>query len=271
MKKNLLFVVLATMCLMGIYAQVPDTTIGVDITGDAIVYAKVQLNDVDGLGVYNSGISLSQDSVKAWGDASCFVRFSNAASNTQNPGGIIDVRNGGEYSVMNEQISFATGQTFHIWMEVAFTAQTYNVYVQTETGSSPVKIFTDAAFRKTDPTSLAYLSSVRHTGESVNTISVLDYALTDTIGIRQAPSSVDIAGNMPAFSFYPNPVQDVINISGIENISEVSVLDCAGRRIMVISRVENNGINVSKLEAGVYVVSVKLANGKVASRQVIKK
>lgn len=276
MKKHLrlLMLTIASACFIHVNAQVPDSTITVDITDDAIVYVQVKLANAvpenDTNDIFNSGISLSQDTIKAWGDASTFVRFSNAASNTQNPGSIIDVRNGTEYSVMVEQVPFAKGDIFHIWLEVSYAAQTYNVYVQTETGDAPVQIFTDAAFRKIDPTSLKYLSSVRNVGESANPIEILEYELTDQIGLDEE-TALNFPKNNLTIELYPNPAQDIINLSIIENVAEVYIFDCTGRSVLFINDIQNNTINISNLEQGAYIVKLVLTDGQIASQPMIKK
>ena len=65
-----------------------------------------------------------------------------------------------------------------------------------------------------------------------------------------------------AFKLYPNPVGDVLNISNLEDVNRIEILDVSGRS--VLSRdVESNrvSINTSELTNGMYIVSYHTSNG----------
>ena len=65
-----------------------------------------------------------------------------------------------------------------------------------------------------------------------------------------------------AFKLYPNPVGDVLNISNLEDVNRIEILDVSGR--LVLSRdVETNrvSINTSELTNGMYIVSYHTSNG----------
>ncbi|RZJ74614.1 MAG: T9SS type A sorting domain-containing protein [Flavobacterium sp.] len=60
-----------------------------------------------------------------------------------------------------------------------------------------------------------------------------------------------------AFTYYPNPVKDVLNVSYISNISAVEVYNIVGQQVMVKTINGNEGqVDMSGLAAGTYMVKV---------------
>ena len=63
--------------------------------------------------------------------------------------------------------------------------------------------------------------------------------------------------NRPKVSFYPNPVQDILNINADETIDSVEVYTVTGQLISNISLANNKKeINVSGLASGIYLVKI---------------
>ena len=59
------------------------------------------------------------------------------------------------------------------------------------------------------------------------------------------------------FTFYPNPVKDVLNISNSESISKVQVINLLGQEMIVKSINDNQGqIDMSRLTTGTYLVKI---------------
>ncbi len=59
------------------------------------------------------------------------------------------------------------------------------------------------------------------------------------------------------FTFYPNPVKDVLNLSYSQNISKVQVINLLGQEMLVKSMNETKGqIDMSQLSSGTYLVKV---------------
>ncbi|MET3732381.1 T9SS type A sorting domain-containing protein [Moheibacter stercoris] len=73
------------------------------------------------------------------------------------------------------------------------------------------------------------------------------------------------------FAYYPNPVNDVLNITTYKGIEKVEVFNLAGQSVMVNGKVTNGQVNVSALTAGTYVFRVTLEGGQVETFKVIKK
>ena len=86
--------------------------------------------------------------------------------------------------------------------------------------------------------------------------------------VEEGSLSID---NINAFDFgiYPNPVQDELSITTIENVESVQIVDLVGNTVL-ISDVVNGKVDVSSLTSGVYVIRLSSANG-VATSKFVKK
>ena len=93
--------------------------------------------------------------------------------------------------------------------------------------------------------------------------------------------SLDIAGSCEElnvsdldsfdFSYYPNPVNDVLYLKSKKNIEEISIFNLAGQKIINKIQFSNGQINVNNLTAGVYIFRVQLEKGQIETFKVIKK
>ena len=74
------------------------------------------------------------------------------------------------------------------------------------------------------------------------------------------------------FTFYPNPVKDVLNFNSDNTITTISVYNLAGQNIDHIKVNQSNYIlNTTKLNAGIYIVKVDFENGTSKTIKIIKK
>src|SRR5690606_25924051 len=55
------------------------------------------------------------------------------------------------------------------------------------------------------------------------------------------------------FTYHPNPVKDVLNISSKKSVENVSVFNLAGQKVLNNAKVSNNQVDVSSLTSGTYV------------------
>ena len=78
-------------------------------------------------------------------------------------------------------------------------------------------------------------------------------------------------GKLSNFAYYPNPVNDVLNISADQKITSVSVYNVAGQKVINNVKANNGQVNVSRLTSGTYIVTAILENGKTETFKVIKK
>lgn len=72
-----------------------------------------------------------------------------------------------------------------------------------------------------------------------------------------------------AFTIYPNPVTDQLQIRSKENVASVQLTNAMGKVLYWKSGMQQN-VNVSQLATGVYFVTVRTADGKVATKKFIK-
>ena len=77
----------------------------------------------------------------------------------------------------------------------------------------------------------------------------------DDISVTASLANAAFAANK--FSFYPNPVKDVLNINFSKTISQVSVFNIVGQEVVVKSINDNQSqIDMSNLSKGTYLVKV---------------
>ena len=91
-----------------------------------------------------------------------------------------------------------------------------------------------------------------------------DFHLSD---IPLETQFLEVSDNLKIF---PQPAKNVVNISSVNSISSVSVLDITGKSISNTSFSKNKNnvtIDISTLDAGVYLVSVVL-NDKVITKKI---
>ena len=77
--------------------------------------------------------------------------------------------------------------------------------------------------------------------------------------------------NSAKLTYYPNPVNDVLNISADQKITSVSVYNVAGQKVINNVKANYGQVNVSRLTSGTYIVTAILENGKTETFKVIKK
>jgi len=186
MKKSTVFkffcLIAVVLLSLNLRAQTSSTVIKLNtpITGDAILYLKLSFNDLDGK--FNTGIALSQDTVKAWGDYSAFLRTNNVSNNTSNTN-IWDVRDGAAFKASATAPSFNTALTYDCWMVVSYASSKFTAYIKADTDTAPVLVYENAAWRKTPVTALNYICTPFHATESpLSQINVLSHAIVAAVG-----------------------------------------------------------------------------------------
>jgi len=96
------------------------------------------------------------------------------------------------------------------------------------------------------------------------------WLLLDDFKITQSPflavSEVSKKENM----VYPNPFNSVIFISNAEKVTGVTISDVSGRTVKTTDRVSKE-INLSNLKSGVYMMSVRYADGSSSTEKIVKK
>ena len=136
----------------------------------------------------------------------------------------------------------------------------YNVYAYGElAGSTPDTI---AGFKDLNPNTEYCFTVTAVNAENVESEH------SEEVCATTKPEG--IAENAAAFNIYPNPVADRLFIETEANVEEVTIYTLTG--VMIYSEVDfnNNTINVSELNGGVYIMKVRTENGE-AVRRFIKK
>lgn len=63
-----------------------------------------------------------------------------------------------------------------------------------------------------------------------------------------------------AINVYPNPASNVLNIAGSNDVINADIYDAAGRKVLTSEK--NKSINISSLEAGMYIAKINCRYGK---------
>lgn len=73
------------------------------------------------------------------------------------------------------------------------------------------------------------------------------------------------------FNYYPNPVNDVLNIQSQNTVKSIEIFNLTGQKVMNPSKVNEGEVNMTGLNSGVYIFKVTLENGVVETFKVVKK
>ncbi len=85
------------------------------------------------------------------------------------------------------------------------------------------------------------------------------------------PLSAIADNQIEGFKFFPNPVNNVLNMTAKDNIEAVSITNITGQEVMnVAPNAMETQVNMSQLQNGIYFVKVQV-NGQVTAFKVIKK
>ncbi|GAT63695.1 Por secretion system C-terminal sorting domain-containing protein [Paludibacter jiangxiensis] len=112
------------------------------------------------------------------------------------------------------------------------------------------------------------------TGDSINvtatpmTIALPEFGLKIYTNIRITPAPVDTATQKTVLIF-PNPVEDMMYISGAP-ANSVQISDVNGR-LVVVKDIENNRVNVSMLQTGMYLGKVFFRDGTTKAIKICKR
>ncbi len=104
----------------------------------------------------------------------------------------------------------------------------------------------------------------------VRAVDVYGQASGWTGAVAATVTSVD-ENYMAKLKLYPNPANDVINISSVELIESVTITDIIGQEVMKVNiNASNTQLSVEGLNSGVYFVTVKFSEGSTVSRIIIE-
>ncbi|MFW6225191.1 MAG: T9SS type A sorting domain-containing protein [Bacteroidota bacterium] len=152
---------------------------------------------------------------------------------------------------------------------IVVTSTQHKTYFSSEWETYSFK-FAPGIWGSTDITDIAGIEFYRLDKETIDANLYLKWiALGDTT--TQTITLIDENEEEDAnLICYPNPVTNQLNVSGIENISEAVITDITGKNVVIADANEvSNGIDVSGLPNGLYIVRFKTANGIIVE-QLIK-
>ena len=105
-------------------------------------------------------------------------------------------------------------------------------------------------------------------GGALNINPLTNSVYIDSIVFNNILSAADFGNVNNSISLYPNPANDVLNISSSNSITKIEVFDMQGRNVASNNNASN--VNVAALGKGVYFVIVELENRSVVAKQFIK-
>ena len=83
-------------------------------------------------------------------------------------------------------------------------------------------------------------------------------------------STSEVAQVKNNLTVYPNPFADVLNISDVENVKSISVIDVAGRLVKTIEK-PSSALQLGDLKSGMYMVVLNMNDGSKQTIKAIKK
>jgi hypothetical protein len=93
----------------------------------------------------------------------------------------------------------------------------------------------------------------------------------DDISINNANLAIsEVSAAKNSIKVYPNPFTDVLNISDVKNVKNISVTDVTGRLVKTIANPEST-IHLRDLMQGVYLVTLEMKDGSKQTIKAIKK
>jgi len=105
----------------------------------------------------------------------------------------------------------------------------------------------------------------------VNLSNSLDESLSILNGFIIAPITTDVPNkSIQSITVYPNPVTDVLNISGVKANGLLTISDLNGRTWLTKQVIDNTNISVCTLSKGLYILKLITKDG-ITTKKIIKK
>jgi len=106
------------------------------------------------------------------------------------------------------------------------------------------------------------------TGTKTSTISFTSTGISTSVSLRGEGVEVLGISHRMEIKIYPNPVDDVLKVEGLDASKEVKLFSSTGQRMLV--KLISEGIDVSDLEHGLYYLTIKSATGTQVQKVLIK-
>ena len=145
-------------------------------------------------------------------------------------------------------------------------------------GTLTYKDCSDANFNPPGSPSEAYMGTGFEAGKTYfvrvydwNAAAPTSGNFTIKIWSSESLSEPEIEDDLADFKFYPNPVQDRLNLRAQDNIENISVFNMLGQEVMRQAPNRNSAeVDMSGLQTGSYFVRVTI-NGVTETKQIIKR
>ncbi len=105
--------------------------------------------------------------------------------------------------------------------------------------------------------------------ENANKASAGNLIIDRIVFNNEANLSVGGVKSNPAVSLYPNPVNDVLNISSATAIESVTIYSITGK-LVTIQTTTTSQLSTSNLASGIYIVKIAFENGTELSQKFVK-
>jgi hypothetical protein len=174
------------------------------------------------------------------------------------------------------QIKSAPGETLEVTITGANTHfdQASSTTISFSQASSSTIINSSTITKISDTSIKASFTIPKNTSlgyYDVNLSNSLDGNLSMPNGFEIALIPTDVTNNLiPLITVYPNPVTDVLHLSGVRGVGMLAISDLNGKTWLTKQVVDNEVIHVSSLQSGLYILKLITVDDTVI-RKIIKK
>lgn len=239
LKQNVkgMFIAMLLIIIPGLFIQVSaqpaHDSIGLckDVFGYVLndfhtIYVGLTADDSDDNQQIDAIFTLSQDTIKEYGDFALGVRFA---------GGIIDARNGDKYAA-DATINYNFNQLYHCWIQTVVSENIYSVYIQTEGMDQPVQIASDYAYRASNVTSLDVWSSAHNSQGDGSPLMLSNLSIVSAVGDIPVVDSTD--ATLSALNVSPGKLSPVFS-SGTTEYTAVAPYGSTSVDVTATPNMEN--------------------------------
>ena len=106
---------------------------------------------------------------------------------------------------------------------------------------------------------------------AVNDFEFYEFHIDNFMVVPTSTLSTDSIDISDRVSFYPNPAETTLTINSADQIERLSIMNLLGQKVQTVTPLNNShSFDVSNLESGVYLVSVKFSDAEGVFRFVKK-
>jgi hypothetical protein len=166
--------------------------------------------------------------------------------------------------------NFPINQTVFLVVKYDIASNTASLWANPTPGvAEPTADATNSTGTTAAPAQIASIAVRQGSGTGNVEIDELRIATTWALVTPAGTASTKSFDAIAGLSMYPNPVSgNVLNISSAANSAmNVAIFDILGKQV-INTKVNNNTVNISNLNAGVYIVKVT-EDGKTATRKLV--